>query len=275
MFRHDLGHLGAPDVQRSNLTEFLLSQWVMLSPITAIFAAMTLWKMPTSPGQRLLWGISLAVFGFFALKATIGEVQANWAAPLYLGWLVLFAGNIKKFNKYQRYIVYSGMSLSVILMFIILFPQLFGLPKDPLFKFKQWQHPIQQLAQQVKDAEFILTTHYGLAGELAFYWQPHLPVYLAGDKTRRFTQYDLWETVQREVGKTGIVVIGEDKQQRKDDGSPLNSWKLPPMLAEAFARCEPLIPSVAKLPNQRIIRVLHGWRCENLQAVQWETPGHY
>jgi hypothetical protein len=110
---------------------------------------------------------------------------------------------------------------------------------------------------------------------LAFYWQPHLPVYLAGDKSRRFTQYDLWKTVQQEVGKTGIVVLGEDKQQQKDDGKPLNSWELPSMLRQAFAYCEPLKSVVAKSVNQRIIRVLHGWRCENLQAVQWETPGYY
>jgi 4-amino-4-deoxy-L-arabinose transferase-like glycosyltransferase len=275
MFRHDLGHLGTPDIHRGNFTEFLLSQWVMLSPVTAILAVMTLWKMPSSSGQRLLWGLSLAVFGFFTIKATIGEVQSNWAAPLYFGWLVLFAGKIQNLPRYQRYSVYGGMNLSVLLMLIILFPQHLGLPKDPLFKFKQWRHPIQQLAAQVKDAQFILTTHYGLAGELAFYWQPHLPVYLAGDKTRRFTQYDLWKMVQQEVGKTGIVVLGEDKQQQKDDGKPLNSWELPSILRQAFAHCEPLKSVVAKSVNQRIIRVLHGWRCENLQAIQWEIPGYY
>ncbi len=275
MFRHDLGHLGAPDVQHGNLTEFLLSQWVMLSPLTAILAGFTLWKLPTVSGQRLLWGLSLAVFGFFVIKATIGEVQSNWAAPAYFGWLVLFAGNIEKFSKNHRYLLYSSMNLSVILMLIILFPQHLGLPKDPLFKFKQWQQPIQQMAAQVKDAQFILTTHYGMAGELAFYWQPHLPVYLMGDKTRRFTQYDLWESVQQQVGKTGIIVIGEDKQQTKDDGNPLNLWELPPMLARAFTHCERLNSVVAKSVNRRLIRVLHGWRCENLQAVQWETPGHY
>jgi hypothetical protein len=275
MFRHDLGHLGTPDIQRSNFTEFLLSQWVMLSPITVIFAALTLWKIPTSQGQRLLWELSLAVFGFFLIKAIIGEVQPNWAAPAYFGWLILFAGNIEKFSQYQRNIVYSSMSLSVILMLIILFPQPLGLPKDPLFKFKQWQQPIQQLATQVKDAQFILTTHYGMAGELAFYWRPHLPVYLTGDKTRRFTQYDLWDSVQQHVGKTGIIVIGEDKQQRKDDGKPLNLWELPPMLARAFSHCERLNSVVAKSVNHRMIRVLHGWRCENLQEIQWETPGYY
>ena len=275
MFRHDLGHFGVPDVQRSNFIEFLLSQWVMLSPITVIFAALTLWKIPDSSGQRLLWGLSLAIFGFFMIKAVIGEVQPNWAAPAYFGWLVLFAGNIEKFSQYQRNIVYASMSLSVILMLIILFPQHLGLPKDPLFKFKQWQQPIQQLAAQVKDAQFILTTHYGMAGELAFYWRPHLPVYLAGDKARRFTQYDLWDSVQQHVGKTGVVVIGEDKQQRKDDGKLLNLWELPPMLAQAFSHCERLNSVVAKSVNQRMIRVLHGWRCENLQAVQWETPGYY
>lgn len=276
MFRHDLGHLGTPDVQQSNFTEFLLSQWVMLSPITVIIAALTLWKLPNSGGQRLLWGLSLAVFGFFALKATIGEVQPNWAAPLYFGWLVLFAGKISQLAEYQRLILKSGMYLVVVLMVIILFPQQLGLPKDPLFKFKQWQHPVQQLAQQVKDAQFILTTHYGTAGELAFYWQPRLPVYLAGDKTRRFTQYDLWDSVQQEVGKTGVIVIGEDKKQQPiEAGKPLNLWELPPMLAQAFANCQRLKSVIAPSPNQRMIRVLHGWRCENLQSVQWETPGRY
>lgn len=262
MLRHEQGHV-APGGGPAYLPEFVLGQWLALSPLLAILLAARLWRPPADGGQRLVWWVSVAALAFFLLKAATGKVQVNWPAPAYIGLLALFAGRVPTLGPGPRRLLRGGFLVSALLTALAFFPGLAGLPgdRDPFAAMKAWRGPVGELARQAGPADFVLTRRYALATELAFYWPGPTTVYLTGDAARRMSQYDLWPDVSREVGRDGVYV----------DTRPA----LPAQVAQAFARCAPLDPVPALARDGTVLRTLYGWRCAGLRAVDWPRPGRY
>ena len=263
MFRHELGHVSTSGWSFTQVLEFIGGQTLVLSPIILLLAIATLWRIPIIEGERFLWLLSLALISFFVVKALGGKVQLNWPAVSYIGFVVLFAGAITQFTKTKRRLFYAGLISSVVLMGVAYFPYALGLSvaQDPFKKMRAWSAPIQQLSTQAPQADFILTPSYTHAGELAFYWPHPVPVYVAGDATRRFNQHDLWPGIEREAGRTGLYVSTTPDQ--------------PPQLAQAFKRCTPLPPVMAHAPDGAVLRTLYASLCEDYRHVEWPKPLTY
>ncbi|MEW6353696.1 MAG: glycosyltransferase family 39 protein [Pseudomonadota bacterium] len=263
MFRHELGHVAGGGWSLSRLAEFIGGQALALSPLVLVFAAVALWRMPIIEGERFLWLLSLALIAFFSVKALGAKVQINWAAPSYVGMIVLFGAAITQFSTTQRRLLYSGLLSSVALMSVAYFPYAFGLTaaQDSFRKMRAWETPIREIGRTAPPADFILTSSYVLAGELAFYWPRRLPVYVTGSAERRFNQHDLWPGVEREAGRNGLYI----------DTTPTP----PALLAHAFRRCIPLPPLPARAPDGTVLRTFYVSVCENYQVIEWPKPLTY
>ena len=263
MLRHEGGHVEHAEWSLTRALEFLAGQWLALSPLVVILAIMALWRRPQPSGQRLLWYVSCAGLAFFILKAASDKVQLNWPSPVYIGFIVLFAGHIARFTTGRLRLFYGALAISVVMIVVGTFAERFGLAgkQDPLRKLKYWSAPISEIAAQSPQAQFVLTDTYRLAGELAFYWPERIAVYVTGNADRRFNQHDLWSPIDREAGRNGVYI----SQKRNP----------PPELAQAFEQCQPLEPLKITATNGSYIRTLYAHRCEGYQPILWPIPQRY
>ena len=263
MFRHEGGHVAAGAWSVPRALGFIGEQIMALSPLVVLVALSVLWRPPRETGQRLLWGLSLAWIAFFVFKALSAKVQINWPAASYIGLLILFAGHLPTLAAWQRRVVYAGFALALTLMLAAYFPYALGLSnqQDPFKDTKAWRAPVTALAAQAPPVAFILTPHYKLAAELAFYWPEEQRVYIAGDAARRFNQHDLWPGIDREAGRDGLWIS--------------SSPDTPPALARAFADCTPLKAVPALTPDGNTLRTLYAQHCRNYRAIEWPRPASY
>ena len=259
MLRHNRGHLGSIDVHQGNPLTFLGSQWIMLGVVVAAVAAPVLFRAPKEAGRRLLWWSSALVLAGFVVRSITDKAQVHWAAPVYVGFLVLLACAVDGLSRRWRQVLVAGMALSVA---VALTPiTVLRGPMEPLLTpVMGWRQAVRQLAEAAPQAEFILTTSYHPAGELAFYWPRHLPVYVVG-AARRHSQHDVWPPPDGEAGRTGLFVsVGPVAQD---------------LLAPAFADCAPLPPVAGTAPSGRTVRVFFGSLCRGYRAIRWPDPRGY
>ena len=263
MLRHEGGHVEHAEWSLTRALEFLIGQWFALSPLIVVLAAIALWRRPQPPGQRLLWYVSCAGLAFFIFKAASDKVQLNWPSPVYIGFIVLFAGHIARFTVNRLRVLYGALAISGIMIAVGTFSECFGLAgkQDPLRKLKYWSTPIHDIAAQVPDAQFVLTDTYRLAGELAFYWPERIAVYVTGNEERRFNQHDLWPSIDREAGRDGVYI--------SQNANP------PPQLEQAFEQCQPLAPVETTAADGTHVRTLYAYTCRGYQPIQWPIPQRY
>jgi hypothetical protein len=190
-------------------------------------------------------------------------VQLNWPASSYIGLLILFAGQIATLARWKQRMLFSGFGLALALMVIAYFPYSFGFGarQDPFKDTKAWREPIATASRQAPPVDFILTSNYKVAAEVAFYWPRYLPVYVAGSAERRFNQHDLWPSIDRESGHDGLWIS--------------TSPDAPAELAQAFARCTPLPSVPAVTPDGTNLRTLYVSHCRNYKPIIWPKPTSY
>lgn len=273
MFRHELERVewttnrwaGAPGSNRfGRAVEFVTSQIGALSPLMVALAVWVLRKRPTVSGHRFLWMLSIAWLGFFFFKSFGNKIQLNWAAMCYVGWIVLLAGAIPTFSRAQRNLMIAALCMSVAVVAVVLFPGLAGLQPSqftPIKKLKGWREPIARVAEQAGPVDFIFTEEYTTAAEVAFYWPARIPVYVMGSKDRRFNQHDLWPSVEREAGKTAVVVQS-------------NIEALPQIALTAFDQCVKLNPVEAR-DSAGVLRTFYAYRCVNYRHIVWPKSNWY
>jgi undecaprenyl-diphosphatase len=263
MFRHEAGHVSTDGWSLIRLGEFLLGQWLALSPLVVLAALWLLWRRPKDSGARLIWYVSLACLLFFVFKAANARVLINWPAPVYLGFLVLLAGLVAQLSKPMRGLLILGVISSLVLVFIMLFPTLVGLSEHQggLKKLRVWREPVTQLAKQAGKVDFVLAPDYRLASELAFYWPQSTEVYLWGNPDRRFSQYDIWPGPEQEKGKTGLFV-GERE-------FPMD------VVSGAFGFCQRLEPVPVLTRNGKAVRTFYPIRCGRFTAPPRRLPDDY
>jgi undecaprenyl-diphosphatase len=263
MLHHEAGHIGRTQWSAGRALSFLLGQAAALSPLVVLIAVTVLWRPPAAGGQRLLWGLSLGWIGFFLVKALTAKVELNWPAPCYIGLVILFAGHVGALPRWKRRTLFSGFGLALALMVIAYFPYRFGFTnhQDPFKDTKVWRQPILALSRQAPAADFILTPNYKVAAEVAFYWPRQLPVYVAGSTARRFNQHDLWPSIDREAGHSGLWVS--------------TSPGVPAEMSRAFVSCTP-VPSIPAItPDGSTLRTLYARYCTNYRPIAWPKPTTY
>lgn len=263
MLRHELGHVSGDEGGRP--LEFIASQILVLSPLMVLLGVIVLRHVPVTPMQRLLWGLSIAWFGFFLFKSLDAKVQANWAAPCYIGAIILLAGHLPQLSRVKTALLYTGLASSVLLSLIMIFPQIIGLTEKgfaPVSKLKGWRAPLAELATQAPNIDFILAEDYELAAEFAFYWPQRTPVYIMNGVNRRMNQYDIWGGVEQQQGRSALVV-------------QINDAHFPPAVLALFTSCVALPEIYARDAHGEAYRTYHAFRCEHYSHIQQPHPGTY
>jgi undecaprenyl-diphosphatase len=263
MFRHNAGHVSHGGWSLLRLGEFLLGQWMALSPLVVAVAVWRLWRRPEQAAGRLLWSISLGCLIFFGIKAFSGSLNINWPAPIYIGFILLLAGQIESLSKLQRRLFLSGHAVSVLLLVFTFFPALFGFAESRigLKKLRAWQEPVQQLAEQAGHVDYLMVPNYHLASELWFYWPEAVRVYLWGDPQRRFNQFDIWPGVQVERGGTSLYVSDRSDMLQR--------------VAADFDHCNELPPVPCLTRDGGVVRTLLAMRCEGFRPTEQISPKTY
>ena len=264
MLRHEQGHVSSRGYSLARGLEFIIGQIMIMSPVVAILAIIKLRKKPKQENLFFLWILGIAWILFFLFKALDGKVQVNWPSASYISLIVLFAGTISNFTRRQRGWLYFGMVFSTLFMLVYYFPNTIGYRSADVAtigKMKAWREPVATLSQKSGNVSFILTDSYTVASELAFYWPTKLPVYIAGNETRRFNQFDLWPGIDREAGNDGLYID--------------TSRATPPQLNEAFKSCTPLEPVDAIANDGSIVRTLYAHFCKGYIPIKWPVPGRY
>jgi 4-amino-4-deoxy-L-arabinose transferase-like glycosyltransferase len=264
MFRHELGHVEPTGWSITRGLEFIASQFLALSPFVVIVAISVLYHPPKKQNLVFLWLLSLSWIGFFVFKSISGKEEINWAAPGYISLIVLFAGHITTLDQWRKSLLYFGMACSIMLVAILFFPNTIGLSaKDvpTLRKMTGWREQVLEISKQAPNVDFIFTTSYPLAAQMAYSWPSPVNVYIAGSAGRRFNQHDLWPSINREAGHTGLYVA--------------SSAEWPADLQRAFEKCTRLQPVDAKDRYGTIVRILYPTVCENYQVIVWPIPQGY
>ena len=263
MFRHELHHVEGEG--RALPLEFVIGQWAVLSPIVVAVALSVLWRQPETSDRRFLWWTALIVLAFFTYKSIGAKVQLNWPAPVYIGLIVLFAGQVRRLSPRWRGTLYTGIAFSFLLMAPIFFPSAFGLPpdKDPLRIAKAWRQGVAQIQAVAPRTDFLFTHNYQIAAELAYYWPGKpLPVHIASFGQRRYNQHDLWPGLESEIGHDGLYVS--------------TSTNLPEMFTKAFASCGDAQAVAAKNSEGKRVRTLYFRVCRDYRNNDvWLSPVGY
>ena len=263
LFRHNAGHVSSDDWSLLRAGEFLLGQIGALSPLVVLVAVLRLWRRPRLEDQRLIWLISLGCLAFFLIKAMNGRILVNWPAPVYIGFIVLLAGQIEDLSQNLRRVFFGGLALSLLLLVAALTPRLLWLPEHNgvLKKLRAWQAPVAQLAEQAGAVDFLLVPDYRLASELWFYWPDEIRVYMWGNPGRRFNQYDIWPGPETERGGTGLYVT-------------TNGYHMA-AVSEHFDYCVKLPAVEAVAGDGGIARTLYPVRCGGFKPVDRSIPDTY
>ncbi|PVV07844.1 MAG: hypothetical protein B6D77_12975 [gamma proteobacterium symbiont of Ctena orbiculata] len=259
-FRHDIGHVAKAD---GNTLEFLAGSLIAVSPVVGILMLLSISSRALAPDVVFIKQITLFLLLFFLLKSVHGKVQINWASPVYVGLIVIFAGQLLTFGRIKQVVLSIGIVLSIMINAIVFFPDLINI--DPrqshLKKMIDWKLPVESLAKKLPDTEFIITENYHLASELAFYWPAKLPIYNLPGRHRRYNQFDLWPGPEEVVGKNGVFI---------SQGGP------PPLeLESACSKMETLYGIESSIKDGQSSRKLSAWRCFNYQHMNWQQPSRY
>ena len=170
------------------LLELIGGFLALASPVLAVYAIVGSWVVVRSALTRreepcLLLAVSLVpLLGYFFVHALHARVQANWLAPLYPAFaacaaLAATARQDRALLPGAGSALLVGFLLSGLICVHAVFP-LALIAKDPSNQIRGWR----QLAQDVErlrvahGACSIATSHYGIAGQLAYHLPRHVPV---------------------------------------------------------------------------------------------------
>jgi len=271
---HTVGHVGVRkglQVSPKTLVAFAGSQVGVITPILfflMIRALVAEWRdvregssaAPQSlPGVFLFW-FSAPILAFFLVKSAQAGVQANWAAPAYVGALLAFCrrqwgpgfGEGSGFPARKIWIA-AGAGLALLTTAAMHFPDLLRLPPkmDPTVRIRGWKDLGSRVtavydSMPPESAVFVFSDSYAIASELAFYVKGHPRTYCI-NLGRRMNQYDLWPDMnqEREAIRTrdgpgrpihGIFVRAGEAEIPGDVARAFGSWEKRVVWAESRGR---------------------------------------
>jgi len=168
-----------------------------------------------------LISFSMPVFVFFLLKSLQGKVQANWAMTAYVPFVIAIAFAFRK-NFFKK-ISYAAIIVATIFTFINYALPYLNLPAkiDPSVRLKGWEELGLKVSEIKKSLEkegkvIIFSDRYQISSELAFYVEGKPRVYCI-PIGRRMNQYDLWESINDELNKEGILRYAQNDRNIKQN----------------------------------------------------------
>ncbi len=254
------------------LAEFFGSQLAVVTPLVFIlglyfFLKPTILNLQSSKRWFLI-AFSASVFIFFLLKSIHGKVQANWAMPAYIPFLIVLAYAL--IQRIYKKLIISAILIAFIFTFISYALPYLNLPEkiDPSARLKGWKELGEKVSEIKKELEksgkvVIFSDRYQISSELAFYTKEKPTVYCI-NLGRRMNQYDLWQSINSELnGKTvhGIYVVYGIKNEPELD------------VSSAFDRCTS--ENFTAFKKGVKIRDYTIFKCYNFKGMNLRKPKTY
>ncbi len=239
--------------------EFLAGQALLLSIIPFLLLPY-LWFKNIKEGKTAFFVFfSLIPFLFFAVLSLFKRVEANWAGFSYFSAFVLVSLYLSK----SRLLLPSYLLAGFLFVFLHFTPLLdkIGLGgllpphRDPTKAGIGWSQLGEVVSEMRTAQESIISPHYQISAELAFYVRGNPRTYCI-NLGRRMNQYDLWE---KDYEGNAIFV----------DYAPINP--------RVLSASEGIIEE-AELPifwRGKEIRRFYIYKLKNLKKVEEEMPGSY
>ncbi|MCS6998015.1 MAG: glycosyltransferase family 39 protein [Aquificaceae bacterium] len=176
--------------------EFLGGQLLLLSVLPFLLLPLAWWRGLGASKTGFFVLFSLPVFLFFALLSTFKRVEANWPGFGYFTAFLLLSLQLSK----SKLLLPTYLLALFLFLFLHFTPllDLLGLgglvpPKrDPTKVGVGWSQLGVVVSQMRKGEEKIITPHYQISAELAFYVKGNPRTYCI-NLGRRMNQYDLWK----------------------------------------------------------------------------------
>ena len=199
-FYKQFGRAGAGGYTAKYILEFLGALIGLLNPLIAVLAA--LGAVQLAKGLRrgesaasLLLLTCLPFLAYLLYHSLHSRVQANWPAPLFpalaMMAAVFVASRSAEFSNLAPYLAGFGVVLGLAVASLVQFHAVYPVSgqlarKDPTFQLRGWP-AIGAAVQNTASAEgagFVLTTSYGLNGQLDYLLKDSLPVVQVTDRIR-------------------------------------------------------------------------------------------
>jgi len=262
MFRHDLGHTRLAQgwgLSLRDFGDFVGGQLGVVTPIVAILILYLLVQRRRE--DPFCFWVSIPILVGFALKSLQGKVQANWPLAAWLAGLVPLAHFLvhrcSSLGVHRRRLVIAGLILAAVATAMLHLPFLtLRIPwpgnTNPFSKLIGWKPlgaEVSQLCRSTEEPLFIVSDHYMIASELAFYVDGH-PVTYCVNLGRRMNQYDIWPGFYDLRGYSAVYVT----QNRID-----------PEFASAFDSVE-AHPITIRDPSGRTVKTFVAYRCHDFKT---------
>lgn len=237
--------------------EFLGGQALLLSLIPFLLLPY-LWLKGLKDSKRAFFvSFSLPIFLFFMVLSIFKKVEANWPGFGYFGAFILVSLFLSR-----SFLLIPTYLFSLFLFILLHFTPLLDhmglgrlLPpqRDPTKIGIGWSELGKVVSQIRKGEEKVISPHYQISAELAFYVKGNPKTYCI-NLGRRMNQYDLWE---KDYQGDAIFV----------DYEPIN----PKVLSASDGIMEKV-----ELPiywRGEEVRRFYIYRLKNLKKVEEEMPG--
>jgi len=251
----------------------ILTPWVAAILVVGMVRAARRARDRRDPGFTLLFATSAPVLLFFGLKAAQAKVQANWAAPAFIGaaiaagpWLEETWDRTRgrRRRSVRRFAALcTALSLGLVVLTAhsyLVYDLISDFPRDldPAARLKGWRalglhvgHALDRW--RAEGASPLLFTHqYAKASELAFYVPGH-PRSYSLRLERRYEQYDVWNDLASVAGGANALYVG--------GGAGIH-----PAVELAFERCTEIEPFDDPTGNPWL-GVQRLYRCEGYRGL--------
>lgn len=234
-FLFQLGHGSSKtyELNFGTFFEYIGSQFGLFSPVFAAILFYYLIKDKLYYRDDKLFFISLSValtIGFFAYKSLFKSMGVNFAAPAYIGGVIILAYIFSKYELKKSFKV--GLFVALFFTIVARYMMLFHLDiiREEMYNP---QAPIAKFATHIKPTDKIYADHLTTAAYLKYYLPNHPDTDLA--ISSRFSQYNMWR--KDDYLQDGLVLT----RYRKRDAE----------LKRNFKNVE-LIDTYVVIPDKRI-----------------------
>jgi 4-amino-4-deoxy-L-arabinose transferase-like glycosyltransferase len=209
-FAKQFSRISAGHLTPRHMIDFPASQFFLLNPIIAVFAAVGVARLVRRRAEadplRLLIPATTAPFLLYlVLHSTHAGVQAHWPAPLYPGLAIsaAYAAEAGKWRGAARAAPWFGLIIGLLVLAHLAAPQTDGLGRrDPALQLRGWDRfgqDVEALRLRV-GARWIGVFRYGTAAQLELQ-HPKVPILALIERAR-------YQFLDRppEIGGPGLVV---------------------------------------------------------------------
>jgi membrane-associated phospholipid phosphatase len=210
-------------------------QLIMVSPVLFVLFWRSVLRTRKETNGRLMFWFSVPPFILYIVLSAVLSKEIIWAAAPYIAGLIAFSylymKDFELLSRGRRIAVIVGVSLAVVILIIVHYPQVLRLPPDmdPSIRFAGWEKlgkRVSKIADNIenKGKYFIASNDCTISSELAFYVDGKPVTYCINTDMNR-GRFNMWRNHEDMVHYNAIFVM-------------INGSKMPDRLSGAFDRCE-------------------------------------